>query len=116
MRADFIHLRIGILILFFVRYFIQLDGVVDNSRRTNCGRLVTFLTTFWWRRRLCLMICGLEFGGSYFLDAGAEDVLRPHAIICLLGRLKSEIGERFHMQVMARVTKSGVPAGVWSLV
>jgi hypothetical protein len=71
---------------------------------------------------LCRYLCGLRgeevmkvdiAGFLKYLDAGAEDLARPHAIIALLERLKSEIGERYHMQVMARTTASGMDAGTW---
>jgi hypothetical protein len=71
---------------------------------------------------LCGYLCGLRgeeimkvdiAGFLKYLDTGAEDSVRPHAIVPLLGRLKSEIGERYHMQVMARVTQSGMHAGIW---
>jgi hypothetical protein len=49
-----------------------------------------------------------------YLDVGAKDLNNPHAIVPLIGRLKGETGERYHMMVMARVTTSGVMAGRWA--
>jgi hypothetical protein len=71
---------------------------------------------------LCGYLCGLRgeeimkvdiSGFLRYLDTGADDSVRPHAIIPLLGRLKSEVGERYHMQVVVRVTQSGIHAGMW---
>jgi hypothetical protein len=71
---------------------------------------------------LCGYLCGLRgeeimkadiVGFLKYLDTGADVSVRPHAITPLLGRLKSEVGERYHMQVMARVTQSGMHAGIW---
>jgi hypothetical protein len=49
-----------------------------------------------------------------YLDVGAQDLAHPHVIVPLLGRLKGETGERYHMMVLARVTTSGVMAGCWA--
>ena len=49
-----------------------------------------------------------------YLDVGAEDEDYPHVIVPLIGRLKGETGERYHMMVMARVTLSGIMAGRWA--
>jgi hypothetical protein len=49
-----------------------------------------------------------------YLDIGATDIFHPHVIIALLDRLKGEVGEQYHMVVMARVTKSGMMAGRWA--
>jgi hypothetical protein len=46
-----------------------------------------------------------------YLDVGATDLVNPHVIVPLIGRLKGETGERYHMMVLARVTVSGVMAG-----
>lgn len=49
-----------------------------------------------------------------YLDVGATDPKHPHVILPILGRLKGETGERYHMIPMARVTKSGIMAGRWA--
>lgn len=49
-----------------------------------------------------------------YLDVGAEDPDHPHVMVTLLGRLKGETGERYHLLPMARVTNSGVMAGKWA--
>jgi hypothetical protein len=49
-----------------------------------------------------------------YLDVGAADEKNPHVIVPLIGRLKGETGERYHMMVMAWVTMSGVMAGQWA--
>lgn len=49
-----------------------------------------------------------------YLDVGAEDPRHPHVMITILGRLKGETGERYHLLPMARVTRSGVMAGKWA--
>lgn len=49
-----------------------------------------------------------------YLDVGAADEKHPHVIVPLIGRLKGETGEQYHMFPMARVTKSGIAAGKWA--
>jgi hypothetical protein len=49
-----------------------------------------------------------------YLDVGAQDLNNPRVIVPLIGRLKGEIGERYHMMVMAHVTTSGVMLGQWA--
>lgn len=49
-----------------------------------------------------------------YLDVGAEHEKYPHVIIPLIGRLKGETGEQYHMFPMARVTRSGIAAGRWA--
>jgi hypothetical protein len=72
---------------------------------------------------LSTFLCGLRgkevmksdiAGFLKYLDIGASDVFYPHVIIALLGRLKGEVGEQYHMVVMARVTKSRTMAGRWT--
>jgi hypothetical protein len=68
-------------------------------------------------------VCGLggeelmkiDLGGLMkYLAPGRNHVTCPHVIVALLGRLKGETGERYHMMVMARTFKSGIVAGVWA--
>ena len=49
-----------------------------------------------------------------YLDVGARHEEYPHVIVPLIGRLKGETGERYHLLPMARVTKSGIMAGRWA--
>lgn len=49
-----------------------------------------------------------------YLDAGARHPNHPHVIVPLVGRLKGETGERYHMLPMSRVTSSGIEAGKWA--
>lgn len=49
-----------------------------------------------------------------YLDIGASDPKNPHLIVPLLGRLKGETGERYHMLPLSRTTSSGVPVGWWA--
>jgi len=48
------------------------------------------------------------------LEVGKQDVAHPHVIVPLLGRIKGETGERYHMMVLARETQSGIRAGLWA--
>jgi len=48
-----------------------------------------------------------------YLDVGAGDETFPHVVVPLIGRLKGELGERYHMLIMARVTRSGIQAEKW---
>jgi hypothetical protein len=49
-----------------------------------------------------------------YLEVGGRHPTCPHVIVALLGRLKGETGERYHMMVMARVSRSGIDGGVWA--
>ena len=49
-----------------------------------------------------------------YLQVGKEDTEHPHVIVPLLGRIKGETGERYHMMVLARETQSGIKAGLWA--
>jgi hypothetical protein len=68
-------------------------------------------------------LCGLrgeeimkvDLGGlTKHLDKGRDHAACPHLIVPLLGRLKGETGERHHMMVMARESRSGIVGGVWA--
>jgi hypothetical protein len=68
-------------------------------------------------------LCGLrgeeimkvDLGGLIkYLDKGRDHAACPHLIVPLLGRLKGETGERYHMMVMARESRSGIVGGVWA--
>jgi hypothetical protein len=68
-------------------------------------------------------LCGLQgeeimntdvLGFLKYLDVGAADMTNPHVIVPLIGRLKGETGETYHMMILARVTSSGVMAGRWA--
>ena len=38
---------------------------------------------------------------------------KPHVVAPLLGRFKNEIGERYHLVLLAPVTRSGLPVRFW---
>jgi hypothetical protein len=48
------------------------------------------------------------------LWVGKQEVEHPHAIVPLIGPIKGETGERHHMCVLARETKSGIQGGIWA--
>ena len=49
-----------------------------------------------------------------YLVVGKQDAEHPHVIVPLIGRIKGETGERYHMCVLARETVSGIQAGTWA--
>ena len=49
-----------------------------------------------------------------YIEVGKQDVRHPHVIVPLIGRIKGETGERYHMCVLARETKSGIQSGIWA--
>jgi len=49
-----------------------------------------------------------------YLEIGRQDAEHPHVIVPLIGRIKGETGERCHMCVLARETKSGTRGGIWA--
>jgi hypothetical protein len=68
-------------------------------------------------------LCGLrgeeimkaDLGGLMkCLEKGRNHTTCPRLIVALLGRLKGETGERCHMMVMARESRSGIMGGVWA--
>ncbi len=48
------------------------------------------------------------------IEIGKQDVEHPHVIVPLIGRMKGETGERCHMCVLARETRSGTQARTWA--
>ena len=60
-------------------------------------------------------IVKVDIGGLIkYIDVGAGHESHPHVIVPLVGRLKGETGERYHMLPMARVTVGGVQSGLWT--
>jgi hypothetical protein len=49
-----------------------------------------------------------------YLDIGSQHPEYPHLVVPLLGRLKGEMGERYHMMILARETASGFGPGKWA--
>jgi hypothetical protein len=49
-----------------------------------------------------------------YLEVGKLNTECPHVIVPLIGRIKGETGERYHMMVLARETKTGIQAGLWA--
>jgi hypothetical protein len=57
----------------------------------------------------------IDLGGLIkYLEAGSGHLECPHVIVAVLGRLKGETGERYHMMVMARESRSGIVGGIWA--
>ena len=48
------------------------------------------------------------------MEVGKLHAEHPHLIVPLLGRIKGETGERYHMMILARETQSGIRAGLWA--
>lgn len=48
------------------------------------------------------------------LESAAAHPEYPHVVVPILGRLKGEQGERYHMMIIARRTQSGLGAGKWA--
>jgi hypothetical protein len=53
------------------------------------------------------------FGLRTHIDKGKHDTTHPHVVATLLGRLKGEEGERYHMLLMASETASGLEVRKW---
>jgi hypothetical protein len=57
----------------------------------------------------------IDLGGLIkYLEAGRVHLECLHVIVLLLGRLKGETGECYHMMVMARELRSGIVGGIWA--
>jgi hypothetical protein len=61
-------------------------------------------------------IMKVDLGGLIkYLESGRNHTTCPHLIVALLlGRLKGETGERYHMMVMARESRCGIVRGIWA--
>jgi hypothetical protein len=68
-------------------------------------------------------LCGLrgeeimkvDLGGLIkYLEPGRNHGACPHLIVALLGHLKGETGECYHMMVMSRESRSGIIGGIWA--
>jgi hypothetical protein len=63
--------------------------------------------------------CGLR--GEEIMKVDLEGLIKfgrlhprnPHLVVALLGRLKGETGERYHIMIMACESQSGILGGVW---
>jgi hypothetical protein len=49
-----------------------------------------------------------------YIQVSREHPECPHLVVPLLGRLKGEMGERYHMMILARETVSGLEPGKWA--
>ena len=49
-----------------------------------------------------------------YLEVGAQDEKCPHVVVPLMGRLKGETGERYHLMILSRRTTSGIECGKWA--
>jgi hypothetical protein len=49
-----------------------------------------------------------------YLEVGARDTKYPHVVVPLMGRLKGETGERYHLMILSRLTTSGLGCGKWA--
>lgn len=47
------------------------------------------------------------------LNDGKLDMEDPHVVVPLLGRFKNEVGERFHLVLLASTTRSGLEPRAW---
>lgn len=80
-----------------------------------CFKIKKFATIF-----LTGFLCDLQgeevmkidiVGLMKYIDVGAQNKEYPHVVIPLFGCLKGETGDRYHYLIMARLAKSGFPAG-----
>jgi hypothetical protein len=49
-----------------------------------------------------------------YLDVGRLNEKHPHVVVPLMGRLKGEMGERYHLMILSRRTTSGIECGRWA--
>ena len=57
------------------------------------------------------MLCLARLRAS--LEYGKHDKANPHVVVPLLGRFKTELGERYHLLLLASTTKSGFSPRWW---
>lgn len=85
----------------------------DTDRDVLCEFAAILITGFLCGLRgeeiMKMDVCGL----LRYIEMGAQDMDHPHVVVALIGRLKGETGERYHMLILARVTQSGIKAGIW---
>ena len=84
---------------------------IDRSRITDCA---CFLLAQYTGALRGEEVPKLDLGGlRKHLKEGLGNKRRPHVPLTLLGRFKSEIGERYHIIPVATVTSSGLNPGRW---
>jgi hypothetical protein len=50
---------------------------------------------------------------TYINEGKGDQCLKPHVVAPLLGRFKNEVGERYHLVLLAPVTNSGIRVRYW---
>ena len=116
--GDFVASDYTLLREIFVGLLDQLNHDYDTSKsQEKQDYVVEFASVLLFGYLLGLRgeeIMKVDAGGFLkYLDIGAAHTQHPHVIVPLIGRLKGETGERYHMLVMSRLTKTGIPAGKW---
>jgi hypothetical protein len=91
--------------------FQEAPSMTERDQLTEFANLIIF--------GFCCGLRGEEIvkvdvsGFLKYLEVGADHDECPHVVVPLLGRLKGEMGERYHMMILARETKSGIRPGIW---
>ena len=52
-----------------------------------------------------------DAGFLKYLEVGAQDEKCQHVVLPLMGRLKGETGERYHLMILSKQTTSGIEYG-----
>ena len=90
------------------------ENEVDAERQNLLVSVIAYAT---------ISYCGLLRGHEGFLvdlhglrthlNDGRLDAEDPHVVVPLLGRFKNEVGERFHLILLASTTRSGLTPRMW---
>jgi hypothetical protein len=89
------------------------EDAIDWKAKTKIAEMAFVIVA-----RYCCGLRGEEIvkinlaGLLKYLEVGKLDTACPHVIVPLIGRIKGETGERYHMMVLARETKTGIQAGI----
>ena len=84
----------------------------ERKRIADMGLVIAAGFLCGWRGQEMMKV---DLGGLMkYLEPGRDHATCPHLIVALLGRLKGDNGEGYHMMVMSRVSRSGIVGGIWA--
>jgi hypothetical protein len=107
-------LSIGVMLEYMARLVRRLqDATSEGERDLVCSvatySVLTYASSLRGNEGFLLDLFGLRT----HIDKGKNDPTDPHVVAPLLGRLKGEDGERYHMLLMVNETSSGLQIRIW---
>jgi hypothetical protein len=88
------------------------EGEVERHLWTSIGAYsaLCFCGSLRGNEGFLLDLCGLR---CYINEGNGPNDPKPHVVAPLLGRFKNEIGERYHLALLAPETQSGIKMRCW---